>query len=75
MTHNSLRVVIVGQTSPPKIAIVEQPFFILMVLHVVAHILRAYRRVLQRFFFTDQGKNFTKLQLVIFTRLQQRFVV
>jgi len=72
MTHNSLRMVIVGQTLPPKIVIIKQSGFIFMVLHgSYTYFCGPIKEFYKDFFSTDQGKIFTKLRLVIFTRLQQ----
>jgi len=59
--------IIVGQTSLPQIAIVEQICF--MVLH---DSYTYFRGPIEEFY---EEKKFTKLQLVVFTRLQQQFVL
>jgi len=72
MTHNSLRLVIVNQALLPKIAVVKQPYFILMVLQ------GSYTYLwgpIKEFYSTDWGRYLKKLRLVIFTKLQQQFVV
>ena len=43
MRQISLCVIIVGQTPSSKIAIVDQPFFILQFYKVITHILRVYQ--------------------------------
>ena len=55
MTHNSLCMVIVGQTPSPNIEIINQPCFILMVLQgSCIYFLRAYQ--LRRSLSIDHGK-------------------
>jgi len=51
---SDLHVVIVGQTLPPKIAIFDQPCFILMVLKVVTRIFEGLSN--EDFFSIDRGK-------------------
>jgi len=67
---------VVCQTQLPKIAIIDRPFFILKVLlGSYKYFWGPVKEFYEDFFFHWSRKNFTKLRLVIITRLQQQFVV